>query len=189
MRKVLLFLGVFAVIAIGLGVILHSILGFFLGVVIVVGGPISYARFAGRGRTPSRGLYWRGYVSFMEPALVTDRELFPDIQSRARTGGWGRKGLSSGKCEIRNTGIHWVSGGWATPQTEVSGSFDLSWWSVDVAEATRLPGKVPGLGGRIALTLSEGRGVLEGEFLGSVKGLSQALDALSRAGGLGRRRR
>jgi len=81
-----------------------------------------------------------------------------------------------------------VSGGWATPQTEVSGSFDLSWWSVDSAEATRLPGKVPGLGGRIALTLSEGRGVLEGEFLGSVKGLSQALDASSHAGGLRRRR-
>ena len=33
--------------------------------------------------------------------------------------------LTSGKCEIRKNGIHWRSGGWATPQTEVSGAFDL----------------------------------------------------------------
>jgi hypothetical protein len=62
MRKVLLFVGVFAVIAIALSVLLHSILGFFLGLVITVGGPIGYARFTGRGRTPSKGLYWRGFA-------------------------------------------------------------------------------------------------------------------------------
>jgi len=82
MRKILLFIGVFAVIAIGLGVLLHPILGFFLALVIVVGGPLGYARFAGRGRTPSKGLYWRGYMSFMEPALV-EKELFPDIHYHA----------------------------------------------------------------------------------------------------------
>ena len=81
-----------------------------------------------------------------------------------------------------------MSGGWATPQTEVSGSFDLSWWSVDSAEATRLPGTSPASGAETRSTLSEGRRVLEGEFLGSVKGLSQALDASSHAGGRRRRR-
>ena len=87
MRKVLLFLCVFAVIAIGLGVVLHSILGFFLGIVIVFGGPLGYARFTGRSRKPSKGLYWRGYVSFMETSL-TDRKLFPNIVfSRAAAAG------------------------------------------------------------------------------------------------------
>lgn len=45
----------------------------------------------------------------MEPSL-TNRQLFPDIQIRERTGAWGRKGLSSGKCEIREGGISWRSG-------------------------------------------------------------------------------
>jgi len=179
---------VFFLLALGLSLVLHSILGFFLALAIVVGGPLGYARFTGRGRKPSKGLYWRGYASFYEATLL-DKELFPDIRYKKRAGGWGRKGLSSGKCEIRNTGMHWLSGGWATPQTEVSGSFDLPWSMVDAVEATRLPGKVPGLGGRIALTLFDDRGVLDGEFLGSVKGLAKALDASSRAGGFGRRRR
>ena len=122
MRKVLFFLCVFAVVAIGLTLLLHSILGFFLG------SPSWSARWVirgltGRSRRPSKGLYWRGYISFMESSL-TNRQLFPNIQFQERTGGWGRKGLSSGTCEVRNTGIHWLSGGWATPQTEVSGSFD-----------------------------------------------------------------
>ena len=188
MRKVLFFLCVFAVVAIGLTLLLHSILGFFLGVALVVGGPLGYARLTGRSRRPSKGLYWRGYISFMESSL-TNRQLFPNIQFQERTGGWGRKGLSSGTCEVRNTGIHWLSGGWATPQTEVSGSFDLPWSAVDAAAATRLAGKFPGLGGRVVLTLADDAGVLEGEFLGSVRGLSKALDAAGRAGGQGRRRR
>lgn len=186
MRKVAAFLGVFVVIAIGLTVILHSIAGFFLGLTIVVCGPLGYTRATGRGRKPSNGLYWRGYVSFVEDNL-TNRELFPDILRNKRSGGWGRKGLSSGKCEVRDTGIQWRSGGWATPQTEVSGTFDLPWSAVDVASVSRLSGKLPGLGGGITLTLSGDRGVVKGEFLGSMKGLSEALDASSRGSGTGRR--
>jgi len=174
MRKALLFMAVFVVMALGLSFILHSPLGLFLAVAIVVGGPLAYARFTGRGRRPSKGLYWRGYVSFKEFSLV-DIHMFPDIRRQERTGGWGRKGLSSGRCEIRDTGIRWRSGGWATPQTEVSGTFDLPWSEVEAAGASCLPGKIPGLGGRLTVRLTDDRGVIEGEFLGSVKGLSEAL--------------
>jgi hypothetical protein len=188
MRKIAVLLAFFVLLALSLSVVLHSILGFFLAIPIVIGGPLGYARLTGRSRRPSNGLYWRGYVSFRESSL-TNHDLFPNIEFRERAGGWGRKGLSSGSCEIRNTGIHWLSSGWATPHTEASGSFVLPWSAVPAAEATRIPGKFPGLGGRIELSLSDERGVLEGEFLGSLKGLAQALEASSHAGGLGRRRR
>ncbi len=180
MRKVIAFMGVFVVMALTLTFVLHSLLGFWLAVAIVVGGPVGYARFTGRGRRPSKGLYWRGYVSFMESSLM-DRQLFPDIRRQKRTGGRGRKGLSSGKCEIRDTGISWRSGGWATPQTEVSGAFDLPWSEVEAAGTSHLPGKLPGLGGGLTVRLTDDRGVIEGEFLGSVRGLSKALVASRRA--------
>ena len=91
MSKVLLFLGIFAVIAIALSLIFHSILGFFVAIAIVVGVPLAYARFTGRHRKPSKGLYWRGYVSFMESSLLADAKLFPHVRLQERTGGWGRK--------------------------------------------------------------------------------------------------
>jgi len=149
--------------------------------VIAAGCPLTYARLAGRSRKPSKGIYWRGYVSFTEVSLLADKEQFPDIRWRKRSGGFGRSGLSSGKCAIRDDGITWRSGGWATPQTEVSGTFDLPWAAVEAAEAYRLPGKIPGLGGGVALRLSDNRGAVEGEFLGSVRGFSEALELSRRA--------
>jgi hypothetical protein len=139
---VLLFLCVFAVIAVGLSFALHSILGFFLAVALVVVVPLGYARLTGRSRKPSKGLYWHGYVSFMESSL-TNKELFANIQSETRGGGWGRKGLSSGSCEIRNTGVRWISGGWATPQSEVQGSFDFAVVSGGVCRGNSPNRKVP----------------------------------------------
>src|ERR1700686_2756167 len=97
MRKVFLFIAVFSLLGLGLALILHNALAVFLGPLIVAGCPLGYARLVGRGRKPSMGLYWRGYVSFTETSLLADRELFPDIRRRKRSGGFGRSGLSSGK--------------------------------------------------------------------------------------------
>ncbi len=96
--------------------------------------------------------------------------------AKAGWGGFGRSGLSSGKCEIRDKGVSWRSGGWATPQTEISGTFHLAWSVVDAAQAYPLPGKIRGLGGGVTFKLSHDKGTVEGQFLGSVSGMSKALE-------------
>jgi hypothetical protein len=176
MRKILLLIGIFFAIALCLSIVLHSPVGALIALVVVVGGPLLVARFVGRERSSSGSLYWRGYVSFAESSLG-NRRMFPDLHRHSRIGGWGRRGLSSGKCEIRDSGIAWRSGGWATPQTEVSGTLDLPWSAVEAFEAHRIPGKLPGLGGGFTLKLSEDEGVITGEFFGSLRGISRALSS------------
>ena len=127
MPKVILFLVVVAVLGLTLSLVLRTPLGVFLALAIVAGIPLAYARFAGRRRHLRNGVSWRGYVSFPESELLANERLFHDIHRQKRSGRSGRSELSSGKCIIRDTGINWRSGGWATPQTEVFGTFSLPW--------------------------------------------------------------
>jgi hypothetical protein len=140
--------------------------------VIVVTALVVYARVIGRRRSFSNGLYWRGVVSFREADLLGNPDLFPDISYKHRRGGWGRRRLCAGWCEVQSTGIKWESGTLATPDSEVSGRFVLPWSAVDDARTSRLRWRK--LGGEIILTLSEDRGELGGEFIGSLSGLSGA---------------
>jgi hypothetical protein len=174
MAKVAAFIGASFVLVIVFAIISgNGLVGFILAVVILAGGPLAFARIEGRNRrteTPD----WSGYVSFYENDL---RDRFPDIRPRRDVGGIGRKGLSSGKCRLDQQGLHWKSGGWATPQTRIAGTFELPWSQIESGRASALRGKVPGLGGGLELTLVDGQGTIRGEFLGSVTGLTNALDA------------
>jgi hypothetical protein len=181
MRQVLAFLGVFAVVGLALALVFRTPLMVPVAFVLVLVAPLSYGRFVGRPRRASQGLYWRGFMSFMESSLLADTEVFPDIRWQERPGGWGRAGLCAGKGEIRDSGVTWRSGAWGTPQTEISGRFELPWSVVEAAEAYRLPGKIPGLGGGITFTLSGNRGMVKGQFLGSIRALSNALESSRRA--------
>jgi hypothetical protein len=179
MVKVTAFIGALFVLVIVLAIISgNGLVGFILAGVVLVGGPLAYARIEGRNRhrkTPD----WSGYVSFYENDL---RDRFPDIRPRRDVGGIGRKGLSSGKCRLDQQGIHWKSGGWITPQTRIAGTFALPWSRIESGRAFALGGKVPGLGGRLELVLADGEGTISGEFLGSISGLTSALDAGVKAG-------
>src|SRR5271165_7204250 len=153
-RQVLGFLGVFGVSAVVLTLIFRTPLVVIPSFFLVLGLPLAYGRYVGRRRTPSKGVYWRGFVSFMESSLLADAQLFPDIHWRQRVGGWGRAGLCAGRGEVRDTGISWRSGALGTPQTEVSGTVELPWSEIESADAYRIPGKLPGLGGGITLRLT-----------------------------------
>jgi hypothetical protein len=178
MGRVAAFLVVLAVLAVGLSFIIgNGFVGFVTAVVIAVGGPLAFARFEGRKRR-GRPPHWKGYVSFYEVSL---QDRFPGISSRRRTGGFGGNGLSSGKCRVDREGIHWTSGGWATPSTTIAGNFDLPWSRIESGRAFALARKVPGLGGGIELVLADCEGTISGEFLGSVSGLSVAIEAGVRA--------
>jgi hypothetical protein len=166
---------VFAAIAAGLSYAFHDpAVGFIVAGVITLGGPLAFARIEGRNRPQAPSPHWRGYVSFYEESL---RDQFPDIRARRAVGGIGRKGLSSGKCEFDQLGVHWKSGGWATPQTRIAGTFDLPWSRIASGLAYSLPGKVPGLGGGVDLVLTDSDSTISGRFLGSVEGLNKAIQS------------
>jgi hypothetical protein len=174
MGKVVAFLGALLVLAIALTIISgNGLIGFICAAVILVVGPLALARIRGRNRH-KKTADWSGYVSFYESDL---RDRFPHIRTHRDGGGIGRKGLSSGKCRLDQQGIHWKSGGWATPQTRIAGTFDLPWSGIQSGRAFALGGKVPGLGGGLELVLADGRGTISGEFIGSITGLTRALAA------------
>ena len=62
------------------------------------------------------------------------------------------------------------------PQTRRLGRFTLAWGDIESGKAYRLPKKLP-VGGGLQLVLSQNRGTLDGEFLGSVKHLNEAIQA------------
>src|SRR5208337_2310238 len=63
MRQVLGFLGVFGVSAVVLTLIFRTPLVVIPSFFLVLGLPLAYGRYVGRRRTPSKGVYWRGFVS------------------------------------------------------------------------------------------------------------------------------
>jgi hypothetical protein len=174
MAKVAAFIGALFVLVVLLSLIFgNALIGFILAGIVLVVCPLAFARTRGRNRHRHRP-DWSGYISFYENDL---RDRFPDIRPRRDVGGIGRKGLSSGKCRIDTQGLHWKSGGWATPQTRIAGTFDLPWSRIESGRAYSLTGKIPGLGGGVELVLVDGEGTISGEVLGSVKGLTEALEA------------
>jgi hypothetical protein len=117
----------------------------------------------------------RFLVSFDEDSFG-DIRLFPAIRRTPRKSR-GRKGFSGGKLEIREDGLHWRAGGIATPRCEISGHFFLPWaviTSVDIGDAQYT---LKALGGALTIFLTEGRGQLYGEFLGSRTKLHAALSS------------
>lgn len=151
-------------------------LGFLLGIAI----PVVYARVLGRrrraGAHPTHHPYWLGFATFTETTLLANPELFPDIRSKPRVGGWGRRPVCMGRCHIDGQGVHRRAGGWGTPNAEIAGTFFLPWSRVEAFDVSKLGGKIPGLGGGVCLTLAGERGVLRAEFLGSVRAVSEALE-------------
>lgn len=143
-------------------------------IVAVLALPFAWPRFLGRRRSRNGRVLWRGYISFQE-SLLSEKELFPGIQERRAIGGVGRKGLSAGICEMDHHGITWTSAAWYTPQTRIKGSFRLPWSEIVDGEAYRMPMRISALGGGVRLTLSEDRGILDGEFLGSIDALNDAI--------------
>jgi hypothetical protein len=155
--------------------------GIFVGLVMLLVATVAPIRFLGRRRSPSKGLYWRGYVAFEAAPLVINERLFPDVHRLGPIGLGGRRIVSSGRCEMREEGLNWRCHGYFLVRTRViSGAFCLPWSAVERAEAHRIPDMLP-LGGAFTLELSENRGVIEGEFLGSLRGLSEALELSRRA--------
>lgn len=180
MGKILLYGIVYFFTGIFFGIATHNpIAAQVMTFILLVGIPLGYARLKGRRRLPFGGLYWCGYVSFMESSLA-DKELFPNIRRIRSIGGLGRKGLSSGKLKIYGDGLHWKSGGWATPTTKMAGTFHLPWTAIGEVDVHTIFGKISALGGGIELELNDDHGVLQGEFLGSRKALADAIEAARR---------
>ena len=62
-----------------------------------------------------------------------------------------------------------------TPRCEISGRFHLAWSDVETADVSRIPFKANFLGGGLTLEITNGRGELYGEFLGSRRDMLIAL--------------
>src|SRR5580658_2670935 len=141
MSRIVVALAVFLALALAFSFAFHNgPLGFVVAVVVVVARPLAYARIEGRSRRSGHTSRWTGYASFYEDDL---KGRFPDIRTRRSAGGIGGNGLSK-------------SGGWATPQTKIAGSFHLPWSPIESGRAFVLSGKVPGLGGGLELRLVNG---------------------------------
>jgi len=123
----------------------------------------------------SRDERHRFLVSFDETSFG-EISLFPEIRRTPRRRR-GRKGLSGGRLEIREEGLHWRAGGIATPRCEISGQFFLPWSVIASADVSDVPNTIKALGGALTLFLTEGRGRLYGEFLGSRTKLLAALSS------------
>ncbi len=176
MARIVLFLAALAGVAFLLGPGLGpELIVFWAALVVVAGILLARARIAGRRRPQTGDPYWRGYVSFTGSSL-SDRHRFPDLRPRGRAAGWGRKDLGSGRCEFTQAGIRWKGGGWTTPQSRIGGTFQLPWSDVQAGKAFALPGRFPGLGGGLELTVSDGV-TLSGEFVGSVTGVARAIES------------
>ncbi len=119
-----------------------------------------------------RGVLWRGLVSFSEDDLGGS-PAFPHLV-RTPKSSVGRRGLSGGRLEVRQDGIHWSAGSLLTPGCEISGQFVLPWVEVEAIDIGRAPGKLPFLGGTLTVSLT-GEQVVRGEFLGQRRALTQAL--------------
>jgi hypothetical protein len=146
-------------------------------IVLLIAAPIvALRRWLGRRRRQPGSIRWRGYVSFQETSL-SDPDLFPQIERRRALGGVGRKGLSGGICEMDHHGLSWTSRPWFTPQARINGSFRLPWSVIVSGGAYRLPFRIPGLGGAVSLVLADSRGTLDGEFIGSIEELNNAIQA------------
>src|SRR5580658_3271082 len=117
----------------------------------------------------------RFLVSFDENSFG-DVDLFPYIQ-RKRKMKVGSKGLSGGKLEILEDGIRWRAGSIATPRAEISGHFFLPWTKIARVDVSDVPNTIKALGGAVTLFLTEGRGKVYGEFLGSRTKLIAALSS------------
>jgi hypothetical protein len=180
MQRLTLYMFVTFGLALGLSLVFDSRVGIYVAATFVLVCPIVYARVVGRRRVPSAGLYWRGYVSF-EEASLENVPSFPNIHRHERIGRRGRRRHSSGRCELRDDGISWQSGGWATPLSAISGVFHLPWSAIDGVDVYRLPGKLPGVGGGVNLRLTANRGAIRGEFIGSLRGMSEAVELLGRS--------
>jgi len=158
-----------------------SNVGIFVAIIMLGVATVTHMRFVGRRRSPSKGLHWRGYVAFEAAPLVTNELLFPDIHRLRPIEPDDQRIFSPGRCEMRDEGLSWRCRGYFLVRTRViSGAFCLPWSAIEEAEAHRIPGKLP-FGGAFTLELSGNRGVIEGEFLGSLRGLSKALELSRRA--------
>ena len=144
---------------------------------LVLAIPYAYAEGVGRRRRKRRGLYWKGFVTFQEAPLLAYKGLFPEVTLRNRWEFYKPSGSCAGKAEVRDTGIRWKTGALGTPTSQVTGKFELGWADIQSVEIGLIPGKNNFLGGSIVLTLSNGRGELEGEFIGSRRVVQDALDA------------
>jgi hypothetical protein len=144
---------------------------------LVLAIPYAYAEVVGRHRRTRRGLYWKGFVTLQEAPLLAYKELFPAVTVRNRREVFTPTGTCAGKAEVRDTGIRWKSGALGTPTSRVTGRFELGWADIQSTETGFVPGKIRFLGGSMVLTLSGGRGDLEGEYIGSRRNVQDALDA------------
>jgi hypothetical protein len=123
----------------------------------------------------SEQLYWRGHVSFSEDDF-DNRNLFPLI-TRTQRPSVGRQGLTGGRLEIRRDGLHWRTGTWTTPRSQLSGEFSLPWSVVDSVDVSDIPLKIRFLGGAVTFSIQEDDEELYGEFIGT---RSSLLDAFHR---------
>jgi len=180
--KVAAFLTCLLVLAISFTIVTgNGLVGFVTAAALLTIVPLAWARGTGRSRTHSGSEdWWHGYVSFQESYLL-NHDVFPGIVARKDVGGLLRKGLSSGKLRITPDGIRWRSGGWATPQTRIKGEFYLPWSKVGAFKVWKMGGKIPGLGGGIEVNVLGVDHPLTGEFLGSVKGISEAFARVGRS--------
>jgi hypothetical protein len=120
-------------------------------------------------------LYWRGYVSFAEDDF-DNRNVFPRITRTPRPS-VGRQGRTGGQLEIRQDGLHWRTGTWTMPRSQLSGEFSLPWSAIDSVDVSDIPLKIKFLGGAITFAIREDTEELYGEFIGS---RSSLLDAFRR---------
>lgn len=147
--------------------------GFIAFLIVVALSVFAVTFLVGRRRAHESGAYWSGQIAFSEDGFGNS-ELFPGIVRTPRPV-LGRQGLSGGRLYIREDGVYWIAGSWATPRSEISGKFHLAWSDVETADVSRIPFKVNFLGGGLTLEMANGQGELYGEFLGSRRTMMSAL--------------
>ena len=146
---------------------------FIVGLAVAVLVVFSLVFVVGRRRAHQSDAYWSGQIAFSEDDFGNS-ELFPGIVRTPRPA-LGRQGLCGGRLYIREDGVYWIAGSWATPRCEISGRFHLAWNDLETADVSRIPFKANFLGGGLTLEMTNGRGELYGEFLGSRRDMLIAL--------------
>lgn len=146
---------------------------FIVGIVVIIPVVFAVIFVVGRRRAHESDAYWTGQIGFSEDGFGNS-ELFPGIVRTTRSA-LGRQGLSGGRLYIREDGVYWIAGSWMTPRCEISGRFHLAWSDVETADVSRIPFKANFLGGGLTLEITNGRGELYGEFLGSRRDMLIAL--------------
>ena len=152
---------------------LFGLIGFvLLGVVgvLVLGSTYSRIRFH------DGQFHGHLLVSFHEDSLPGP-EVFPDLRvvPRRESSQLGRQGLSGGKLRIQDEGLSWHAGSLFTLSQRIEGSFFIPWSWIKLVDVGDVPMKLRLLGGALAIQLNEGRGTLDGEFLGSHKHILEVL--------------